>query len=174
MNIYLLGYMGSGKSTVGKQLASYIGSDFVDFDAYICEKEQMTIPEIFDKKGEIYFRKAESKYLKMLLDSDQGKLVVALGGGTPCYGNAMELLKMSGYQTIYLNLPFQTLANRLWTERAARPLVASIDTYEALEDYVRKHLFERGFYYNQAQTVIKIEPTATINEVVEDIVARLF
>lgn len=174
MNIYLLGYMGSGKSTVGKQLAAQIGYDFIDFDAYICDKEQMTIPEIFEKKGEIYFRKAESKYLETLLDSVQGKLVVALGGGTPCYGNAMDLLKKSENQTIYLNLPFKVLANRLWTERTTRPLVASIDTYEALEDFVRKHLFERGFYYNQAQTVIKIEPTATVKEIVEDIVARLF
>tara|TARA_R110001632_G_scaffold100840_2_gene208209 strand:+ start:2648 stop:3172 length:525 start_codon:yes stop_codon:yes gene_type:complete len=174
MNIYLLGYMGSGKSTVGKQLASHIGYDFIDFDAYICDKEKMTIPEIFEKKGEIYFRKAESRYLETLLDNDQGKFVIALGGGTPCYGNAIELLKKSGHHTIYLNLPFQALANRLWTERATRPLVSAIDTFEALEDYVRKHLFERGFYYNQAQTVIKIEPTATVDEVVEDIVARLF
>ncbi|MFT5861738.1 MAG: shikimate kinase [Flavobacteriales bacterium] len=174
MNIYLLGYMGSGKSTVGRQLAANIGYDFIDLDAYICKEEKATIPKIFETKGEIYFRKTEARYLKTLVSEAQGKLVVALGGGTPCYGNAMELLKNSGHQTIYLNLPFQALAERLWTERASRPLIASIDTYDDLEDYVRKHLFERGYYYNQAQIVLKINPTATAAQVVEEIVARLF
>lgn len=166
--------MGSGKSTVGRQLAANIGYDFIDFDAYICEEEKATIPEIFKTRGEIYFRKVEAMYLERFVGQSQDKLVIALGGGTPCYGNAMELLKNSGHQTIYLNLPFQALSKRLWTERSTRPLVASISSYEDLEDYVRKHLFERGYYYNQAQTVLKIEPTATVAEVVEEIVARLF
>jgi shikimate kinase len=174
MNIYLLGYMGSGKSTVGRQLAAHIGFDFIDFDAYICEKEQMTIPEIFKNKGEIYFRKIEAIYLKTLLKDTHGKSVISLGGGTPCYGNAMDLLKASGHATIYLNLHFQTLSKRLWEERASRPLVAAIDSYDALEDFVRKHLFERSFYYNQAGTVIKVGPATEIDEVVEEIVARLF
>lgn len=174
MNIYLLGYMGSGKSTIGRLLADHIGYDFIDFDAYICKKERLTIPEIFETKGEIYFRKAESKHLKNLLKETQKKSVIALGGGTPCYGNAMELLKASGHTTIYLNLSFQILAKRLWEERSDRPLVASINSYEDLEDYVRKHLFERGFYYNQAGTVLKISASDTVTKVVEDIIAQLF
>ena len=166
--------MGSGKSTVGRLLSAHIGYDFIDFDDYIAEKEKMTISEIFDSKGEIYFRKAELRHLETLLNDKRSKLVIALGGGTPCYGNAMDLLKASGNSTIYLNLHFQTLAKRLWKERSNRPLVASIATYEELEDYVRKHLFERGFYYNQAQTVLKVTPNESAENVVEDIVARLF
>ena len=157
MKIYLVGYMGSGKSTIGPLLAEVLSYKFIDFDTYISEKEGMSISKIFKSKGEIYFRKAESLYLKQLLEEESEQVVVALGGGTPCYGTNLQVLKDSDAQTVYLNWHFKRLAQRLWEAKEERPLIASMQSYENLEDYVRKHLFERGFYYNQSDIVLKIE-----------------
>ncbi len=168
MKIYLVGYMGSGKSTIGPLLATALSYKFIDFDDYIMSKEKMTISEIFENKGEIYFRKAETTYLKQLLEEQPENVVVALGGGTPCYGNNLQILKENSAQTVYLNWHFKTLAQRLWSAKDERPLIASMQSYEDLEDYVRKHLFERGFYYNQSNVVVKIE-SETPNEVVATI-----
>ena len=92
MKITLLGYMGSGKSTVGKELAHALHIPFKDLDDYIIEKEGMSIKEIFQEKGEIYFRLQESRYLKELLHAKED-LVLALGGGTPCYADNMNAIK---------------------------------------------------------------------------------
>lgn len=173
MDIYIMGYMGSGKSTVGQLLATRLGYDFVDYDEYISKKEGMTISELFNKKGEIYFRKKEAHYLKEILETTSSKKIVALGGGTPCYGSNLDAIKESGVLSIYLNVPVSELTERLWTAKDQRPLVAGQESKEELEEFVRKHLFERGFYYNQASKVIKVqEQLAT--EIVEEIVATLF
>jgi len=172
MNIYLLGYMGSGKSTIGPLLADHLSYEFLDFDDYVEEKEKNSISTIFKDKGEIYFRKAEHKYLKELLSQDNEiNRVVALGGGTPCYSGNMDVLDK--HNTIYLNVSFQQLSARLWKAREHRPLISSMKDYEQLEDYVRKHLFERSFYYNQANIVLKVgEDTA--QEMVTKIINKLF
>ena len=175
MNIYLLGYMGSGKSTLGKLLASKINCEFLDFDSFITEKEGMSISEIFQQKGEIYFRKKEMIYLQELVqESSDSTKVIALGGGTPCYGNSMEVLNASNGITVYLNVSFKALSERLWKEKTERPLVASKSSYDELEDFVRKHLFERSYFYNQAQLKIKTAPGQTAQELVEDIIVQLF
>ncbi|WP_375253061.1 shikimate kinase [Dokdonia donghaensis] len=173
MKIYLVGYMGSGKSTIGPLLAEVLSYKFIDFDTYITQKEGMSISEIFKNKGEIYFRKAESTYLQQLLEEESEQVVVALGGGTPCYGTNLQVLKDSDAQTVYLNWHFKTLAQRLWSAKEERPLIASMQSYEDLEDYVRKHLFERGFYYNQSDLVLKIEDQSP-QEVVDSIQESLF
>lgn len=173
MDIYIMGYMGSGKSTVGQLLATHLGYDFIDYDQYISKKEGMTISEIFDKKGEIYFRKKEAAYLKEVLQESATKKIVSLGGGTPCYGNNLQDIKESGVMSIYLNVPVSDLTERLWEAKEERPLVASQETKEALEEFVRKHLFERGFYYNQASKVIKVKEQSA-SDIVEEIVATLF
>ena len=89
MKIVLLGYMASGKSTIGKQLSKKLSVQFLDLDDYISEKEQMSISEIFDKKGEVYFRLIEHKYLKAVLEKEED-FILSLGGGTPCYANNMK------------------------------------------------------------------------------------
>ncbi len=157
MNYFLMGYMGSGKSTIGPLLAEALSYNFLDFDAYIEEKEGSSITEIFENKGEIYFRKAETRHLKALIDNNDDDTIIALGGGTPCYGNNLQLIKEAKAKTIYLNWNFKVLANRLWQAKEQRPLIASMQSLEDLEDYIRKHLFERGFYYNQADIVVKVE-----------------
>ena len=88
MKIVLIGYMASGKSTIGKILAKELNLSFIDLDHYISDREQMSIPEIFNQKGEIYFRKIETKCLLEVLEKEQ-EFILSLGGGTPCYGNNM-------------------------------------------------------------------------------------
>lgn len=164
--------MGSGKSTIGPLLAKAFSYKFIDFDTYLEEVEGDSITKIFENKGEIYFRKAETRHLKSLIDEDNGNVIVSLGGGTPCYGNNLELIKATKGKTVYLNWNFKTLANRLWEAKEERPLIAGMGSLENLEDYVRKHLFERGFYYNQADVVIKIDDQ-TAEEVTVEILEKL-
>ncbi len=173
MKIILLGYMGSGKSSVGKSLSRVINVPFFDLDAVIEEKLKMSISEIFKLKGEIYFRKKEEEILKELLKKNQ-KMIVALGGGTPCYGTIMnELNEMDTVELIYLKASVQELTTRLWTEKQHRPMIAHLKDSIELDDFIRKHLFERNFYYNQA--AIKIDTDGyNISEITQKIVATLF
>jgi len=173
MDIYLLGYMGSGKTTIGQLLAKRIGYDFIDYDQFISQKENASISDIFTSKGEIYFRKKEALYLKELLKVTKTKKIVSLGGGTPCYGNNMQDIKDSGVTSVYLNVPVIELTRRLWDEKSQRPLVANQESKETLEEFVRKHLFERSFYYNQASKVIKVTDQNE-SQIVEEIIATLF
>ncbi len=173
MDIYLMGYMASGKSTVGPLLAKQLEYDFIDFDAYISQKENLTIPEIFKNKGEIYFRKKEAFYLEQLLTESTSKKVVALGGGTPCYGSNMQKIKESNILSIYLNVGIKDLTSRLWNGKENRPLVTRHTTIDSLEEFVRKHLFERSFFYNQASKVFKVNNQST-DELVKEIIATLF
>jgi len=149
MKIYLIGYMGSGKSTLGKILAQEQDMNFIDFDDFLEEKEGKSIPEIFNEQGEIYFRKKEALYLQELLQGYDNS-VISLGGGTPCYGDAMQRINEAEGTSVYINVPVKELASRLWSQREHRPVLKHQDTPEKLEEFVRKHLFERSFYYNQA------------------------
>jgi len=166
MKIVLLGYMASGKSAVGKVLAKDKSLDFIDLDAYIEEKEQISISEIFRVKGEIYFRKKEAEYLEDLLKTDKNA-IISLGGGTPCYGKNMELIQNSAV-SFYLKASIATIFDRLQHETSQRPLVATIGT-ENLQEYIAKHLFERNPYYEKANYIISVndksieEITAEIN-----------
>ena len=167
MNVIFMGYMGSGKSTLARLFAESIGLSAIDLDDYISEKEKMSIPEIFEKKGEIYFRRIEGTYLNELLTSDEA-LILALGGGTPCYGNNMELIKEKA-TSVYLRGSIPTLSKRLTTERSKRPLIASLEP-EQLTEYIAKHLFERRAYYEQADHIIAID-NKTPHEIMKEIKA---
>ncbi|MDZ7612964.1 MAG: shikimate kinase [Flavobacteriaceae bacterium] len=165
MKIVLLGYMGSGKSTVAKSLADKIPSGAIDLDDFISAKEKMSIPELFSQKGEIYFRKIESQYLKELL-LEKEDLVIALGGGTPCYGNNIQEI-LIGSTSVYLKASIETLAERLEKERPGRPLIANLPE-NGLEEFIAKHLFERKNYYEQANHIVSIDGK-TIEKIVEEI-----
>ncbi|NNF18978.1 MAG: shikimate kinase [Flavobacteriaceae bacterium] len=158
MKIVLLGYMGSGKSTIGKELAERLSFPFTDLDDYIEENLGSSIPQIFLDKGEIYFRKQEHLHLKKIL-TDSSDIVIALGGGTPCYSNNMKLILESTPHVFYLSLPIPVLNERLLTEKAKRPLIRDIQD-EELPEFIGKHLFERRNYYMQA--------THTINAAAKD------
>lgn len=157
MKIILLGYMASGKSTISKMLAKKLQIDAIDLDDYIVEKEGLSINDIFKTKGEIYFRLQENKYLLELLEN-KNSFVLALGGGTPCYANNMDLIKKMS-NSIYLKANLNTLFDRLRSEKENRPLISSLND-EKLKEFIAKHLFERAPFYEQASHIISIDNKA--------------
>lgn len=165
MKIVLLGYMASGKSAVGRVLANDLEMQFIDLDSYIEENEKLSISEIFERKGEIYFRKIEEKYLLELLAINKD-CIISLGGGTPCYGNNMNFIKEKSI-TFYLNASINTVYERLSGETAQRPLVATIGK-ENLKEYIGKHLFERNVFYQHAKHTISVNDK-TILQVANEI-----
>ncbi len=158
--------MASGKSTIGKLLSKHFQIRFIDLDQYIVEAEGMSIPEIFDQKGEIYFRRQETFYLKEVLDLNES-FVLSLGGGTPCYGNNMELINASNSVSIYLKASIPTITGRIIAGKHKRPLVAHLSD-EDIPEFIGKHLFERQYFYNQSQEVVTTDNKTTI-EVVNEI-----
>ena len=173
MIIVLMGYMASGKSFVGKVLAKKIGFDFIDLDTYIERREGKTINNIFESSGEIYFRKIETKYLKEVLDL-KTNIVFSLGGGTPCYGNNLSIIKSdSKVISFYLNTTINTIVSRLENEKSKRPLVARFKSKDELQEFIGKHLFERSYFYNQANFVIKNDKNF-VDDIIEDIIVKLF
>ena len=172
MILILIGYMASGKSTLGKILAKKLNYEFLDLDEYIENKEDNSVKDIFKSKGEIYFRKIETKYLKELLEN-KNHLVLSLGGGTPCYGNNMNLiLNASNTKCIYLKASIPTLVTRLKKEKSHRPLIAHIESDDLLTEFVGKHLFERSYYYNQANVTITTD-NKLIDDIVEELILKL-
>lgn len=166
MKYFLIGYMGSGKSTLGSMLAENLDIPFYDLDAYIEKEENQSISDIFKTKGEIYFRNLEHKKLKELL-SLKKDMILSLGGGTPCYAGNMNLLQENGI-SIYLQYPLSVLVNRLWESKELRPMIAHLESKELLEDFVRKHLFERAPYYLEATHNAKLE-----NETIEEAMQKI-
>ncbi|XCF07389.1 shikimate kinase [Tamlana crocina] len=157
MIIILIGYMASGKSSIGKRLAKKLNYKFVDLDDYIEDKENLSVSKIFKKKGEVYFRKQESHYLKKLLKKDKN-MILAVGGGTPCYSDNMTLiLEADEVKSVYLKASLPNLANKLMEKKAKRPLIAHIETLEAMTEFIGKHLFERMPFYEQAETHVSID-----------------
>ncbi|MFV8347505.1 shikimate kinase [Flavobacterium sp. ZB4P13] len=168
--IILLGYMGCGKSTIANKLSKIIEIPFVDLDKKIEEKVNLSINAIFEKHGEIYFRKLEHEVFVELLNSPE-QLIIGLGGGTPCYANNHELLKGDNVVSVYLKASIDTLFNRLSYGKSKRPLIANKSDAE-MKEFIAKHLFDRSFYYNQAQYKVIVDDR-TIDQTVVDIVAIL-
>ena len=166
MKVVLVGYMASGKTTIGKGLARKLCLPFIDLDQYIEKKEKSTITKIFKTKGEIYFRKLENKYVSELL-LNPNSFILSLGGGTPCYSGNMDLLLQSEAKIIYLKANILTLVKRINKNKSKRPLVSQIDS-DDLPEFVGKHLFERSDYYERAPIKIIIDnknKEETINDI---------
>ena len=167
MKIILLGYMGSGKTTIGIQLAKKLFLNFTDLDEFIEEKEQKSIKEIFEQKGEIYFRKIEHKYLKQFIKENES-YVLSLGGGTPCYaGNLDLILNDKNNLSFYLRGSISTLFKRLSKNKFKRPLINDLSDNQ-LTEYIAKHLFERGLFYDKATYKISIDDKE-VQEIVTEI-----
>ena len=167
MKIILLGYMGSGKTTIGIQLAKKLYLNFTDLDEFIEEKEQKSIKEIFEQKGEIYFRKIEHNYLKQFIRENES-YVLSLGGGTPCYaGNLDLILQDKNNLSFYLRGSIPTLFKRLSDNKFKRPLINDLSDNQ-LTEYIAKHLFERGHFYDKATYKISID-----DKEVQDIVTEI-
>lgn len=166
--IFLIGFMGSGKTHEGKLLAENLGLPFIDLDTWIEEKEGQTIASIFNTKGEGYFRLQESQAIKDVYhflidqkDKDQVsfrfKGIVSTGGGAPCFFDNMEWMNQHGV-TIWLDLPVEILMDRLKKEKAKRPLLAD-KTDEELKAFITVKLNERNVFYSRADLHITELPT---------------
>jgi shikimate kinase len=168
--IILLGYMGCGKSTIANKLSGMIQIPYVDLDEYIEKKTNLTINQIFENHGEIYFRKLEHTFFVELLNLPE-QIIIGLGGGTPCYANNHELLKGDGVMSIYLKASIDTLFNRLASNKSKRPLIAD-KSDEEMKEFIAKHLFDRSFYYNHAMHKVTVDDKS-IEETVNDILNLL-
>ena len=166
MIISLVGYMGSGKSHISKILGEKINFKIFDLDKEISKKKNMTIPEIFEKKGEIYFRKSEKETLEELL-ATQENCIISLGGGTPVYYDNMERINDKSI-SIYLRTGVSTLTERLKKNKHKRPLIAKIAD-EDLPEFIAKHLFERNPFYSKAHYIVDTDQKTT-EEVAEEII----
>jgi shikimate kinase len=168
--IILLGYMGCGKSTIANKLSGMIQIPYVDLDEYIEKKTNLTINQIFENHGEIYFRKLEHTFFAELLNLPE-QIIIGLGGGTPCYANNHELLIGDGVTSIYLKASIDTLFNRLVSNKSKRPLIADKSDDE-MKEFIAKHLFDRSFYYNHAMHKVTVDDKS-IEETVNDILNLL-
>jgi len=148
--ILLIGFMGSGKTTLGSRLARSLNYEFVDMDQLIEETAGLSIPGIFKEHGEGMFRKWEQKILDEL--SKREGLVISTGGGAPCLGNMMDQMKQCG-TTIYIYLSPETLHSRLLKSRTERPLLKDKSESELMV-YIKKLLEEREPYYKQASLIV--------------------
>jgi shikimate kinase len=143
-SVYLTGFMGSGKTTVGKLIAEKLELPFVDLDQYIENKTGQKIANIFTEYGEERFRKIENDCLLEII-SPLKQQIIALGGGTICYYHAVETIKANGF-LIYLKTDVETLRKRLLKDSGQRPLLSGED----LKAYIEKKLEERRMYYEQS------------------------
>lgn len=159
MRIYLIGYMGSGKSHLGWRLANHLGVQFVDMDNYIEERNCKTIPQIFAEEGEPEFRNKERKALEEL--SEFTDIVIATGGGAPCFFDNVELMNNTG-ETIYLNIDPNILADRLMKSKTERPLIKG-KSREELVEFIDETLKKRDKFYTQAKYQIT-EPDIDLDE----------
>lgn len=166
-SIVLLGYMGSGKSALGKQLSIELSRPFIDLDDYIEKKENQTIAAIFKLKGELYFRKLERQCLEELLNK-KNNAVIGLGGGTPCYFDNMDLiLNSKNVLSIYLKTSIQELTKRLFDQKERRPMIAHVNSHETLMEFIGKHLFERARFYEKAALKIQTDKKSIVDLVPE-------
>jgi len=149
--VYIIGFMGSGKSTAGRKLASLLEWSFIDLDRKIEEVAGKTIPQIFAGDGEEEFRKLETKILQN--NTNEVNTIIATGGGTPCHGNNMSIMLASGI-TVYLKMTPEQLTARLLESTGQRPLLKNIPD-EKLNDFISKKLASREKWYSKANITLE-------------------
>ncbi len=147
---FLIGFMGSGKTTIGRHLAKDLKWQFLDLDAYIEKEEGRTIREIFAQEGEAAFRRIETEALAKVAQMES--VVIAAGGGTPCNERNIEIMRHSG-ATVYIKVAPEELAKRLYSARENRPLIAQ-KTDDELLDYIKAKLSEREPFYSRAHMIV--------------------
>ena len=169
--VFLLGYMGCGKSILGKALASQLNISFLDLDKKVEEYENKSVQKIFELKGELYFRQVERKILLEIIDSSIPK-IVSLGGGTPCYFTNMNDIVDSSHQSLYFKASVDNLMNKLYNKSQKRPLISHINNKNDLKEFISKHLFERSLFYEKAQIKINVD-NKSIPEIIGEILLEL-
>ena len=151
MRIFLIGYMGCGKSRMGKKLSAHLDRPFIDLDELIQAKQNATIPEIFAARGESGFREIERDTLQKSAIADDA--IVSTGGGAPCFFDNMEWMNKNGL-TIFIDPPEKVLADRLIKAKTERPLIKG-KSHEELLAFIHEKLQERRPFYEQAAIQLK-------------------
>jgi len=157
MKIFLIGFMGCGKTHWGKLLSQKLNIPFFDLDEKIIEHEGKSITEIFEGEGEEYFRLLEKDVLHLLTENHE-TFVMATGGGTPCFYNNIDYLKKKGI-AIWINCSVDCLYKRLAEEKEQRPLISKIPD-EELRSYIVRKYSNRKIFYRQAQVIVNEEDLA--------------
>src|SRR5690554_3520166 len=150
-SVFLIGFMGVGKTTLGKKIAKKSGLPFIDLDQEIETSFEMSINSIFDKYGETFFRKEETKMLKKVIAENQ-HVIISVGGGLPCFNNNMELMNRAGL-TCYLHRPAKELYQRLRNSKDERPLLRKLNDEELLS-FIEVKLLEREVFYSKAKIIV--------------------
>lgn len=151
MRIFLTGYMGCGKSTIGRKVAALMGMNFIDLDKYIEERNFKSVPDIFAQEGEAAFREKERQALHEVAQFED--IVVGTGGGAPCFFDNMQQMNDAGI-TIYLAPDNETLAFRLLKSKTERPLIAGKNKEELIL-FIETALEKRSPFYEQSKIVIR-------------------
>lgn len=147
MRIYLLGFMGAGKSFWGKQLSQHFQAPFFDLDTYIIEQDGRSVNDIFTEEGEAYFRLLEKNALETLTEK-YSELILATGGGTPCFHGNMDYMTANG-KTVWLNPSIDVLIQRLEKEKDHRPLLKSLNNNQ-LKEFIEEKLNDRIKFYEKS------------------------
>jgi shikimate kinase len=149
--IILLGFMGSGKSTLGRQLAHHLKVEFIDLDRQVEIKAGLSIPEIFTHLGEKKFREIESQVLREVIEKESG--IIAIGGGAPCNEINIRVIKQKAV-SVYLKISVPELTRRLVSSPTPRPLLEG-KTPEETTKFIAELLNQRESYYNQADLILE-------------------
>ncbi len=167
MKIYLIGYMGCGKSTIGKKVADLMGISFIDMDKYIEERNFKSVPEIFSEEGELSFREKEQTALLELSAFED--VVIGTGGGSPCFFDNIDVMNRNGV-TVYIAPDSEVLASRLIKSKTVRPLIAGKSKQELIL-FIEEALKERILYYEKAQIIIRgennLDPQLVIDKIAQ-------
>ncbi|TBR19916.1 MAG: shikimate kinase [Chitinophagaceae bacterium] len=151
LKIFIIGFMGSGKTYWGKRLSEKINLPFFDLDELIEQHENESVDEIISAKGETWFRSLEKETLENFT-KNHNSFILSTGGGTPCFLNNIEYLKKNGY-VICLNAEIEILYQRLKMEKQKRPLIKNLNDKQ-LKDFIVEKLVERNIFYQQADQII--------------------
>ena len=163
--LFIIGYMGVGKTTVGQILAEKLGRSFSDLDQQIEEDSDIGIPRFFEIYGESAFRRKEADFLERI--SNETEVVIACGGATPCYRSNLDLMKASG-TLIYLKASPKTLSQHLQGKGEGRPKLSAHD-----ESSIEAHLRQRESYYQEADIIIPVEDESP-EKTAKRVFARLY
>jgi shikimate kinase len=166
MKIFLIGFMGAGKTHWGRLLSRKINIPFFDLDEQISSNEGRSITDLFKEKGEEHFRLLEKEALHIITESHDS-FVMACGGGAPCYYNNIDYMNKSG-TTVWINPPFETLLKRLVNEKAKRPLIKDLSD-EQIKSVIFKKFADRKIFYEQAEVIMDEEELR-----VENFVEKIF
>jgi shikimate kinase len=162
MQLFLIGFMGSGKSYWGQLWAQKTGMRFYDLDEVIEQAEGNTIATLFESNGEAWFRQKETEVLHTFAGKEN--CIVACGGGTPCFNNNMQWMNVQG-NTVYLYATLQQIVHRLQSETDKRPLIKGLQATE-LNNFAEQKLKEREIFYNQAKNILPVA-AVTIDTIYE-------